>query len=180
MSAPICCVIGVLGAAIGPAGPALAATAPVVPGPGREVLLFDRFVGSSGPICQYRPAAECVDAAWLFVDRDGDQGLSVGELQQLRDSLNDWTMWRAGQLTRTESSLLALGFLVVDGLGVGGLHTLYDANHDGLVSRDELLADVRLDGRPLGEILVDPEAVDRAAIAARLGLPPALLERLQP
>jgi hypothetical protein len=39
---------------------------------------------------------------------------------------------------------------------------------------------VRLDDRPLGEILVDRQSVDRAAIAARLGLPPGLVDRLQP
>jgi hypothetical protein len=170
----------VLGVAIGAAAPIIAATAEVVPGPGREVLVFDRFVGRSAPVCQYRPAAECVDMAWIFVDRNDDEGLSVEELQELRDSLKDWTVWRADQLSRTEGSLLALGFLVVDSLGVGGLHAIYDADHDGLVSRDELLADVRLDDRPLGEILVDRQSVDRAAIAARLGLPPGLVDRLQP
>jgi hypothetical protein len=79
-----------------------------------------------------------------------------------------------------ERSLLVLGFVVVEGVGIERLHALYDEDGDGLVDRDELLADVRLDERPLGEVLLDPEAVDRAAIAARLGLPPALLERLQP
>jgi hypothetical protein len=69
---------------------------------------------------------------------------------------------------------------VVDGVGIERLHALYDQDGDGLVDRDELLADVRLDERPLGEVLLDREAVDRVAIAARLGLPPVLLERLQP
>jgi hypothetical protein len=75
--------------------------------------------------------------------------------------------------------MLALGFLVVDGLGVERLHGLYDVNQDGLVDRDELLADVRLDERPLGEVLLDGEALDRAALAARLGVPPALVDRLR-
>jgi hypothetical protein len=153
--------------------------AEIRPGPQRQVLVFDRFVGSSAAVCLYQPAAECVDAAWLFADQDGDHGLSVAELQEVRDGLRAWAVWRTDDLTATERSLLALGFLVVDGLGVQRLHALYDVDQDGLVDRDELLADVRLDERPLGEVLLDGEALDRAALAARLGVPPALIDRLR-
>jgi hypothetical protein len=155
-------------------------TPPTTPGPSREVLGFDRFVTQSRPICLYAPAAACVEIGWAFADRDEDRGLSVMELEEVRDRLRAWTRWRADDLQPTERSLLALGFVVVDGLGLERLHRLYDKDGDGLVDRDELLADVRLDERPLGEVLLDPEAVDRIAIAARLGLPPILLERLQP
>ena len=175
----ICLFVGLCGAALGAAARADDATQ-VMPGPGRQVMIFDRFIASSGPVCQHQPAAECVDAAWVFADHNGDQALSVEELQEVRHALKEWTVWRADDLSQTERSLLTLGFLVVDALGVERLHALYDTDHDGLISRNELLADVRLDQRPLGEILLDSEAIDRAAIAARLGLPPALVERLQP
>lgn len=178
---PVCVALGLLGAALAMCAQAGAVAEPQVrPGPGREVLMFDRFVASSSPVCLYQPAAECVDVAWVFADRNGDDGLSVEELQDVRDGLQEWTAWRKGDLNRTERSMIALGFLVVDSLGIERLHGLYDADGDGLVGRSELLADVRLDERPLGEILLDSEAVDRAAIAGRLGLPPALVDRLQP
>jgi Ca2+-binding EF-hand superfamily protein len=179
VSLQICCAVGLAIGAFAPAD-GLAEAIPATPGPGRQVLMFDRFVGSSGPVCLYRPAAECVDAGWTFADRDRDGGLSVEELQEVRDGLKDWSVWRAPDLTHTERSLLALGFLMVDTMGVQRLHAIYDSDHDGQVGRDELLADVQLDQRPLGEVLLDREAVDRAAIAARLGLPPALVERLEP
>ena len=38
---------------------------------------------------------------------------------------------------------------------------------------------MHLDQRPLGQVLLDPVAVDRAAIARRLGLPPALIDHIQ-
>lgn len=152
----------------------------IKPGPQRQVLVFDRFIGSSAAVCQYRPAAECVEAGWRFADQDGDGGLSVAELQDVRDGLRAWAVWRADDLTAAERRAFALGFLVVDGLGVERLHGLYDVDVNGLVDREELLADLHLDERPLGETLLDGEALDRAAFAARLGVPPALLDRLQP
>jgi hypothetical protein len=176
-------VVALLALAIVPricAGAATTAPAPVSPGPGRAVLEVDRFVAASGPVCLDRPAAACVEKGFAFADRNEDQGLSVVELEEVRDELRAWAQWRADDLYPTERSLLALGFVVVEGVGIERLHALYDQDTDGLVDRAELLADVRLDERPLGEVLLDPEAVDRAAIAARLGLPPALLERLQP
>jgi hypothetical protein len=153
---------------------------PATPGPGRVVLEVDRFLAESRPVCLDRPAAACVAEGFAFADRNEDQGLSVVELEEVRDELRAWAQWRADDLYPTERSLLALGFVVVEGVGIERLHALYDQDADGLVNRAELLADVRLDERPLGEVLLDPEAVDRAAIAARLGLPPALIERLQP
>jgi hypothetical protein len=157
-----------------------AEAAPTKPGPGRDVLGFDRFVAASGPVCLHLPAAACVETGWAFADRDEDQRLSLVEVEKVRDELRAWTQWRADELHPTERSLLALGFVVVDGLGLERLHAVFDQDGDGLVDRAELLADVRLDERPLGEVLLDREAVDRAAIAARLGLPPMVLERLEP
>jgi hypothetical protein len=179
-------VVALLALAIAPrictgwAAQAATAPGPVSPGPGRAVLEVDRFVAESGPVCLDRPAAACVEKGFAFADRNEDQGLSVVELEEVRDELRAWAQWRVDDLYPTERSLLALGFVVVEGVGIERLHALYDQDADGLVDRAELLADVRLDERPLGEVLLDPEAVDRAAIAARLGLPPALLERLQP
>ncbi|MEM7024586.1 MAG: hypothetical protein AAF637_18705 [Pseudomonadota bacterium] len=178
----LCSSAALLALAIAVMGPAhgVEPPAPAVPGPSREVLVFDRFVASSAPVCLYRPAAACVEVGWAFADVDGDDGLSVDELVDLRDGLRDWAVWRSDDLYPTERSLMMLGFLVVDGLGVETLHRLYDEDGDGLVSRAELLADVKLDDRPLGEVLLDRESVDRAAIAARLGVPPTILERIQP
>ena len=55
---------------------------------------------------------------------------------------------------------------------------MFDEDGNGVVTKSELLADVTLDARPLGKILADPKAVDRAAMARRLGLPLPILNGL--
>ena len=92
----------------------------------------------------------------------------------------DWAVRHRDELTRPERSGIALGFLIVDSIGLERLHALYDTDQDGLVSRSELLADVQLDQRPLGQILLDPAAIDHRALARRLGIPPAVIENALP
>jgi hypothetical protein len=163
---------------------ALLAATPVAAGgvdgvDGRAVA-FDRFMRASRPICQHRPAAQCVALAWRFADADRDQGLSVAELENVRAALEGWVLRHREELAPAERSSLALGLLLVHSIGLERLLALYDSDGNGLISRKELLADVHLDRRPLGQVLLDPAAVDRAAIARRLGLPLTWVERLQP
>ena len=141
---------------------------------------FDRFMSESRPICLQEPAERCVALAWRFADEDGDEGLSLAELAAIRSAFAQWTDRHRDDLTRPERSGIALGFLIVDSLGLERLHALYDEDQDGLLSRGELLADVRLDQRPLGEVLLDPAAVDHRAVALRLGIPPSMVESALP
>ena len=145
-----------------------------------DEVAFDRFMRVGRPICTEQPAGACVALAWSFADRNADQALSVAELAAIRTELESWALRHRDQLTPPERSGLALGLLLVDSIGLERLHALYDADADGVISRSELLADVQLDERPLPDTLLDPDAVDRGAIARRLGVPPRLLERLQP
>lgn len=155
-----------------------AAGSPRAAAPEPPVVAFDRFVLESNPVCQFRSAADCVDLAWRFADADADRGLSLDELEALRADLEVWAIWRQANLAARERSGIALGLWLVDSVGLEYLHAAYDTDGDGLISRTELLADVRLDERPIGTVLLDPAAVDHAAIARRLGLPPTILERL--
>ena len=155
-----------------------AAAEPVAPS--RAVLAFDHFIVTGGPICAAQPAPECVALAWRFADRDGDRGLSVEELQAVRDALEQWTAWRYDGLATGERSAIVIGLALADAIGVERLLASYDADGDGLVSRAELLADVELDERPLAEVLRDPQALDRRAVARRLGVLPQLLDPLEP
>ena len=156
------------------------ARAEAVDGVDGRAAAFDEFMRASRPLCEHRPAEQCVAFAWRFADSDGDHQLSAAELADVRAALEGWALRHRDELTRPERSSVALALLLVDSIGVEHLLGLYDSDHDGRISRPELLADVHLDGRPLGEVLLDPAAVDRAAVARRLGIPAALLDQLEP
>ena len=108
-----------------------------------------------------------------------DDRLSAGELDTVRGAVTEWFAWRHDDLTRYEQSVLTVGIGLVNAIGVERLIASYDANGDGLIDRAEALADiVQLDDRPLGQVIVDPNAVDRAAVAQRLGALSPLLGHL--
>jgi hypothetical protein len=146
--------------------------------PEPPIVAFDRFVTESNPVCRAQDAAQCVDLAWRFANADDDGGLSLNELGRLRADLEVWAIWRQAELADQERSGIAFGLWLVDSIGLEYLHAAYDADSNGLISRSELLADVHLDQRPIGAVLLDPAAVDHAGIARRLGLPPTILDRL--
>ncbi len=143
-----------------------------------EVVRFEQFIREAAPLCLRRPAIDCIDAGWAYADRDGDDRVSLDELLRVRGTLLDWTEWRDDSLHTGERAAIVFGVWLVDNVGLENLMASYNASGDGRLSREELLTDVRLDSRPLGEVLLDPEAVDRAAVARRLGPYSPMLEGL--
>ncbi len=140
---------------------------------------IEGFLQESVPICIAAPAEDCIDAGWNHTDTDADNRLSASELDTVRSAVAEWFAWRREDLTRYEQSVLTVGIGLINAIGVERLVASYDTNGDGWVDRSEALADiVQLDGRPLGEIIVDPNAVDRAALAQRLGALSPILGRL--
>lgn len=161
---------------IGWAAPAATESLPVAASP--AVLAFEQFIRASTPVCERRPAADCIDAGWGFADANRDKRLSLAELTEVRNTLVDWTSWRGESLHRRDRAAIAVGILMVDSIGLENLVASYNSDADDALSRNELLADVTLDERPLGEVLLDEEAVDRAAVAQRLGSLSPMLEGL--
>jgi hypothetical protein len=147
------------------AGPALAAgeASP------QAIAAFDRFLAKTGPVCEGQASSKCVDSAWAFADRNGDRRLSLGELQGVRDDLGAWLKAKEKAIPQAQRRMVQLGLLLVDGVGLPYLIQSYDADGDGTISRAELLTDVRLDARPLGQVLLDAQAVDWVALRQRLG-----------
>jgi len=133
------------------------------------VRAFDRFMARSSPVCLNQPSRRCVDAGWRFADTDRDGKLSLAEVKAVRAALQAWLAWKGDAIPRRERTSVTLGLIVLDVIGVDKLFASLNVSGTGKLTRSELLADVKLDDRPLGKVLQDPKAVDRRALAARLG-----------
>jgi len=130
---------------------------------------FQQFLIASSPVCLNEPSAHCVDVGWRFADTDHDGTLSFAEIQAVRTALQDWLAWKWPELSAKDRTNITLGLMVVDIIGLDKLFTGLNTSGNGKLSRAELVADVKLDNRPLGPVLQDPNAVDRKALAQRLG-----------
>lgn len=148
--------------------------------PSIEVLTFDNFIRVTSPVCVRESSSDCFTLAFEFADTDGDGALSTDEMRRVRDALEDWSLWRDEILTTKERNGIRLGLWLIDTVGLDHLHASYDEDGDRMLVREELLADVALDERPMAEVLLDPAAVDRAAVARRLGALSPFLDQALP
>lgn len=155
----------------------LFAAAPVVAAP-TDAASIEQFLASSVPFCSTAPAVQCVDRGLAFADRDGSGRLSLAEAREAQGQANRWTKANARRLPPQEREKLVMGLLLLQTVGPEQLFSSYDVDQDGELSRDELTADIRLDTRPLPEILADPASIDWDALTARAGDAAPLLRRL--
>jgi len=126
-------------------------------------------------LCTEAPARDCIELGWRFADADADDTLSLAELRAVRSGFLDWAGQVEGNLAIRDRIAFNLARTLAATVPLAPLFALYDADDDGRLDRSELLADVRLDERPLATILMDREATDWTAIRARLGRAGALL-----
>jgi hypothetical protein len=143
-----------------------------------DARVLQTFIDEAGTPCQTEPAKTCVDLGWRFAVSNPRDGMTLADLQRLRTRLGAWLAVNSSLLPPRARQSFSLGLMLADGMGMERLHSAFDTNHDGKVSQAELLTDVKLDQRPLGQVLADPNAVDRPKLAQRLGLPPALTDGL--
>lgn len=138
----------------------------------------DEFLATSVPVCMRAPAVQCVSQGFGFADSDGDGKLSLSEVKVLQVQVDQWVRANSGRLPAAERQRLLVGLILVQTVGPEQLFASYDADGDGFLSRDEVTADIRLDKRPLPEILADPAAVDWNSLAARAGDAAPILKKL--
>jgi len=139
---------------------------------------LNQFLSRSVPLCMKAPAVRCVDAAFAFADADGDGKLSPEEVRATQAQVDRWAKSHARQLPQGERERLIMGLVIIQAVGPDQLFASYDQDGDGLLTREEVTADIRLDRRPLPEILSDPAAIDWNGLAARAGDAAPLLKRL--
>lgn len=141
---------------------------------------LDGLISGVGPICLKAPAAQCVDKGFAYADRDRDGRLSLAEARTVEAEVAAWTKANANRLPPEERQRLVTGMVVFQTVGVENVFASYDANGDGALTKEEVLADVKLDQRPLPQVLSDPNSVNWDRLAARAGSAAPLLRRLFP
>ncbi|TVQ37700.1 MAG: hypothetical protein EA356_03825 [Geminicoccaceae bacterium] len=142
---------------------------------GDDAARFERFVWQVAPLCATAPSTHCFDAAFAYADGNGDGTLSLADLQRTQRELRAWSSLYWEELPASERAAIALGLFVVDTVGLERLFASYDTDGDGRLTRAELQADIVLDERPLGEVVMDPEAVNWGNLRGRLGAMAALV-----
>ncbi|SLN29617.1 hypothetical protein [Oceanibacterium hippocampi] len=157
--------------------PAIAAAAATANDPGTAEI--DRFLAANREFCRTAPSGDCVDRGLAFADTDGDGAISLAETRRLRAFVGNWYAARSESLHRKDQATIGLSIWVADSLGLERVMQLFDSDGDGLVTRAELTADVKLDERPLPEVLADSEAFDRKAMERRLGPYAALFKTIR-
>jgi Ca2+-binding EF-hand superfamily protein len=158
------------------AGQAARPAAPQQPGQAN----LDQFINGVGPLCLKAPARECVDKGFAYADRNHDGKLSLDEAKAVEAEVDAWTQSNAAKLDPEDRQRVLMGLVVVQTVGLDGIFQSYDTNGDGTLSKEELLADVQLDQRPLPQVLADPKSVDWNKLASRAGAAAPLLRRLFP
>jgi len=139
---------------------------------------LDRFLATNVPFCMKAPAVQCIDQGFSFADRDQDGQLSLTEVQAIQGEVAGWAKSNGRRLPPAERDKLIVGLLLIQTVGPQQLFASYDGNRDGALTREELTADIRLDKRPLPEILSDPSSIDWNGLAARAGDAAPLLKKL--
>ena len=141
---------------------------------------LDQFLEGSIPLCMKAPAVQCIDRGFAYADANKNRMLSLAEVKAMQLEVNGWAKTNGKRLTPQEREKLIMGLLVIQTVGPEQLFQSYDVDRDGQLTREELTADVKLDKRPLPEILSDPKSVDWDALAARAGQAAPFLKKLFP
>ncbi len=140
---------------------------------------FESFLSAASRLCLHRPAATCLDSWFRFVDRDDDGALSRSEFAHFHTQWRRWGETHLERLPSPDRQLLATLLLAYNWLGVGYLFDAYDEDRNRRIDRSEAFSDLKLDRRPLPQLLQDPDAIDEAALERHFGpVAPVLRELL--
>lgn len=137
---------------------------------------FDARLRALGGVCLTGASTSCYARAFAAADRNADGRLDLAEAELLWRELQGWTAEHLAELTPADRNGLLLGLLAVQLTGVPTLFAGFDSDRDGLLSPEELSADVTLDERPVPVLIRDPAAVDWHRLLGRLGGASSLLD----
>ena len=119
--------------------------------------------------CERAPSVVCTNRAAALFDDNGDGGIDRSEFDNGRRQMVAEARKKQSVLTVEEIGTVAIAAAVLDNVGVDEIFNGFDENKDNRIDRAEMFADFRLDARPFGELVTDPEAVDWQSFANRFG-----------
>ena len=140
---------------------------------------FSDYITQAASLCFAVPARLCIEHAFAFADRNGDRGLSPAELIDVDGDVRAWWQESRNRLPAQANFGIGLGLLLAQYAGHGYFVSAWDGDGDGVVSMEELTADLTLDDRPFPVLLQDDEAVDWASVRSRLGQYGSFLDRIR-
>ena len=111
----------------------------------------------------------CAASTFQLADTNGDGRADLAELSTLNDRLRVWTRANAESVPPADLEALNLGFVLIDSIGLQNWIALYDTDGDGALTLAEATADLRLDRRPVPELVRSRELVDWPRLRQRFG-----------
>jgi len=136
---------------------------------------FATFIGTAKTFCPKAPAIACVERLWPFADQNQDGAIQLTEAEALYQAADLWSSNVDRKVKDQDRDVTLLALLVIQSSGLKTIFAAFDSDADGGITREELLADFRLDGRPFGELVKDSEAVDWSGFASRFGVMGSLM-----
>lgn len=130
---------------------------------------FDRSVRGLGQTCVNAASTACAASAFQLADTNSDGKADLAELSNLNDRLRVWTRANAESVPPADLKALNLGFVLIDTIGLRNWIGLYDTDGDGALTLAEATADLKLDLRPVPELVRAHELVDWPRLRQRFG-----------
>jgi hypothetical protein len=141
---------------------------------------FDRFVRETGSACASSASRACFERIFRFADENRDGALDLAEAEVMRDQARQWVLAHSGELHPADKRGAVVTLLAIDYVGIDQLFASYDTDGDGLLTREEVTADITLDDRPVTALVRDPDAVNWDQLIGRLGSGAAVLKDVLP
>ncbi len=131
---------------------------------------FPQLIPGDGTknLCNLAPADRCISHVWNRIDDDGDGRLSMEEIDTFISHVRRWNAFTDRPLV--DRTVVRLALATYRLAGTERLVAAYDDDGDGMLSKDEALADLQMDERTIAELLLDGNAFDAEALAERFGL----------
>lgn len=137
--------------------------------PTGDANILDVRISETRVICARGPSTNCSRAIHRVMDSDGDDMVSLDEIDSARMQATRLVHDRKSSLSPEERTIFGLAVFGLISAGPPQVFANFDTDKNGALDHDEMFADIRLDQRPFATVVNDPGAVDWTSLANRFG-----------